>query len=200
MNDACRLVLLRHGLSTVGHHLLLGHSDYPLSAGGRAAMQRSLTQIVQIGPVDAVISSPLQRCASFAQEAAAQLGLTCQTDPAWAEINFGDWDGQPLDTLQQHPSWTPWRKDPSCFTPHGAESYLAFRQRIKTATEQCRQPGRRLLLVSHAGVARALLADLLNLDWSQAGQLALSPAGWLEFSLLPAHPAYLLHLQQGTPT
>ncbi|NLR75268.1 histidine phosphatase family protein [Leeia aquatica] len=197
MNAACRLVVLRHGASTAGHSLLLGHSDYPLSPSGLAATQHSLTQICQAGPVDAVISSPLQRCAHFVPHATALLQCPSRIDPAWAEMHFGDWDGQPLDVLQHQPDWQRWRADPERFTPPGAEPYPVFRQRIQAATAPLYQPGQRLLLLSHAGAARALLADLLHLSWAQAGQLALSAAGWLEFSLLPDQPAYLLHLQQG---
>ena len=43
--------------------------------------------------MDAVISSPLRRCASFAAAWCHQQQLTLAMEPAWREIDFGAWEG-----------------------------------------------------------------------------------------------------------
>jgi alpha-ribazole phosphatase len=46
-----------------------------------------------------VLSSPRQRALATADALALPRGLEVIADEEWEELDFGDWDGQPLDAL-----------------------------------------------------------------------------------------------------
>ena len=87
--------LLRHG--DTGHRGFRGQLDDALSACGWAQMRAAS----QDGHWDAIVSSPLQRCAAFAHELATQRGLPLRLDPRLSEYHFGHWQELPLETLAE---------------------------------------------------------------------------------------------------
>ena len=152
------LDLLRHGETELGGGLR-GSLDDALTAKGWAQMRAS---VVGQGPWDRLISSPLQRCALFAQELGAQLGLPVSLEPALQELHFGAWEGQSAAALMETDAeglglfWA----DPYAFTPPQGEPVSAFSERVLGAVSRLHQAyaGQRVLLVSHGGVMRLLLA------------------------------------------
>jgi len=152
------LDLLRHGETELGGGLR-GSLDDALTARGWAQMR---TAVVGQGPWDRLISSPLQRCALFAQELGAQLGLPVSLEPALQELHFGAWEGQSAAALMETDAeglglfWA----DPYAFTPPQGEPVRAFSERVLGAVSRLHQAyaGQRVLLVSHGGVMRLLLA------------------------------------------
>ena len=82
--------------------------------------------------------------------------------------DFGAWDGVPFDDLK--PDWPRleqfWRR-PFDMSPPGGETLDAFHQRITQAWQRLvdNPQGERLLLLTHAGVIRLILAQLLPIDW-----------------------------------
>ncbi len=152
------LDLLRHGETELGGGLR-GSLDDALTARGWAQMR---TAVVGQGPWDRLISSPLQRCALFAQELGAQLGLPVSLEPALQELHFGAWEGQSAAALMETDAeglglfWA----DPYAFTPPQGEPVSAFSERVLGAVSRLHQAyaGQRVLLVSHGGVMRLLLA------------------------------------------
>ena len=152
------LDLLRHGETELGGGLR-GSLDDALTAKGWAHMRAA---VVGQGPWDRLIGSPLQRCALFAQELGAQLGLPVSLEPALQELHFGAWEGQSAAALMETDAeglglfWA----DPYAFTPPQGEPVSAFSERVLGAVSRLHQAyaGQRVLLVSHGGVMRLLLA------------------------------------------
>ncbi|QUW68081.1 alpha-ribazole phosphatase family protein [Pseudomonas synxantha] len=152
------LDLLRHGETELGGGLR-GSLDDALTAKGWAQMRAA---VVGQGPWDRLIGSPLQRCALFAQELGAQLGLPVSLEPALQELHFGAWEGQSAAALMETDAeglglfWA----DPYAFTPPQGEAVSAFSERVLGAVSRLHQAyaGQRVLLVSHGGVMRLLLA------------------------------------------
>jgi len=177
-----RLDLLRHGETELGGGLR-GSLDDALTEKGWAQMRAA---VLAGGPWDRLISSPLQRCARFAAELGEQLNLQVQLDRDLQELHFGAWEGQSAAALMETDAealglfWA----DPYAFTPPQGEPVSDFAARVLGAVARLHQAyaGERVLLISHGGVMRLLLAQarglpreqLLNVEVAHASLFALS--------------------------
>ena len=105
--DPTTTVLLRHGDTQLSpEHRFSGLRDLPLSANGTRQAKAAAGRLASGAPIDAVVSSPLQRAVATAAIAAGELGLTAATDDDLRETDFGDWDGFTLEEIQQR-----WRSE-----------------------------------------------------------------------------------------
>jgi alpha-ribazole phosphatase len=162
-----RLDLLRHGETELGGGLR-GSLDDALTGKGWAQMRAA---VIEQGPWDRLVSSPLQRCARFAEELGAQLGLPVQLDKDLQELHFGAWEGQSAAALMETSAealglfWA----DPYSFTPPDGEPVADFSARVLAAIERLHTAyaGERILLISHGGVMRLLLAQARGLPREQ---------------------------------
>ncbi|KAA8743780.1 alpha-ribazole phosphatase family protein [Pseudomonas koreensis] len=177
-----RLDLLRHGETELGGGLR-GSLDDALTEKGWAQMRAA---VVAGGPWDRLISSPLQRCERFAAELGEQLNLPVQLETDLQELHFGVWEGQSAAALMETDAealglfWA----DPYSFTPPQGEPVSDFADRVLGAVARLHQAyaGERVLLISHGGVMRLLLAQarglpreqLLNVEVAHASLFALS--------------------------
>ncbi|MBY6096792.1 histidine phosphatase family protein [Ferrimonas balearica] len=154
-----RLTLLRHGLPEQADRLL-GRTDPVLTTTGWQQLRESVSEMA----FDAIESSPRQRCCQFAGQLAQQRQLPVRVDDAWAELDFGQWDGVPLSELWRLPGFIAYQDEPFDHTPPGGESMTHLRQRVLTAIERIAltHPNQHLLVVTHSGVIRALLGWLLG--------------------------------------
>ncbi|WP_347506360.1 alpha-ribazole phosphatase family protein [Pseudomonas anguilliseptica] len=152
------LELLRHGETELGGGLR-GSLDDALTETGWAQLRAA---VAEAGPWDRLISSPLQRCARFAEELAAQHDVPLSLEPDLQELHFGAWEGRSTAELMQTSAAELGRfwSDPYGFTPPEGETLLAFEARILGTLQrlQALYAGERLLLVTHGGVIRLLLA------------------------------------------
>ena len=162
-----RLDLLRHGETELGGGLR-GSLDDALTDAGWQQMRAA---VAGQGPWDRLVSSPLQRCARFAEELGARLALPVSLDPDLQELHFGAWEGQSAAALMATDAEALGRfwADPYAFTPPQGEPVLAFSERVLGAVERLHQrhAGERVLLVSHGGVMRLLLAQARGLPREQ---------------------------------
>lgn len=90
-----RLDLLRHGETELGGGLR-GSLDDALTDAGWQQMRAA---VAGQGPWDRLVSSPLQRCARFAEELGVRLALPVSLDPDLQELHFGAWEGQSAAAL-----------------------------------------------------------------------------------------------------
>ncbi|VXC40270.1 Phosphoglycerate mutase [Pseudomonas sp. 8Z] len=183
------LELLRHGETEQGGGLR-GSLDDALTVQGWAQLR---TAVLDAGPWDRLISSPLQRCARFAEEVAAARGLPLHYEADLQELHFGDWEGRSAAQLMETDAEALGRfwADPYGFTPPNGEPLLRFENRVLDAVSRLHvaYAGQRLLLVTHGGVMRLLLArarglprqDLLqiNVGYAQRFRLRLDADGQL---------------------
>jgi alpha-ribazole phosphatase len=188
-----RLDLLRHGETELGGGLR-GSLDDALTEIGWQQMRAA---VIEQGPWDRLVSSPLQRCARFAEELGVQLGLPVELDKNLQELHFGDWEGQSAAALMETDAealglfWA----DPYSFTPPLGEPVAGFSARVLAAVArlQAAYAGERVLLISHGGVMRLLLAQarglpreqLLNVEVGHGALFSLSvePGGLLREAL-----------------
>jgi alpha-ribazole phosphatase len=162
-----RLDLLRHGETELGGGLR-GSLDDALTEKGWEQMRAA---VLEQGPWDRLVSSPLQRCARFADELAEKSGLPVELDKDLQELHFGAWEGQSAAKLMETDAealglfWA----DPYSFTPPQGEPVAAFSARVLAAVArlQAAYAGERVLLISHGGVMRLLLAQARGLPREQ---------------------------------
>ena len=175
---ATTIDLVRHGeVSTPG--LFCASADEPLSDIG-------WSQLKALAPTDSdtnklpwhrIICSPQRRCREFAEGFAQQHAIPLNIEPNWREMNFGDWTGMRYESVWDGDRdrlmqlWS----NPLSFTPPGAdgESMLDFIERIETAwlTLRSSYQGQNILLLTHAGVIRSVLAHTLSMDYQLTQKL-----------------------------
>ena len=115
-----------------------------------------------------IVSSPLKRCLEFSRELADNLQISCSVEDNIKEIGFGVWEGKSPDDIQVEDSEAlkQFYKDPVNNRPIGAEPLHAFSKRVWRAYQSIQQnhQGQHVLIVAHAGVARAIVANILNMS------------------------------------
>ncbi len=157
--------LLRHG--DTGCAGFRGSLDDALRPEGWHQMERAVTS----GSWDAVVSSPRLRCAAFAGKMAERLDVSVQFDERLAELHFGDWEGRTAEYLLQHEpeALNNFWQDPERHSPPGGETLSAFSARVLQAWRELRErhAGRRVLVITHAGVIRRLLCEVRRLPLKQ---------------------------------
>lgn len=171
------LILIRHGESTGNADgLLLGRLDAPLT-------ERGISQARSLGPsvagVQRVISSPLARARATAD--ALGTGLPVEIDDRWIEVDYGEFDGQPLGSVPAE-VWTRWRSDPD-FRPPGGETLAEAGNRVRSACEELfatEGAGARgagpVVVVSHVSPIKAATCWALGLGDQGAWRLYLATA------------------------
>ncbi len=158
------VLLVRHG-EPVLKNALLGSTDSPLSDLGWQQLENTFANL---GEFDQLIASPLSRCASFAQHFASEYNVPLLIEEQWRECHFGDWDGRRYQELhQRHPeAVSEFFNDPARFPPPNGEVLTEFNQRVDQALSQLvkRNPGKRVVVLTHAGVIRSLVGACLGMS------------------------------------
>lgn len=179
-----QLLMLRHG-QPQRQNCLLGKTDSALSEEGWQQLQQSCHNLKDIS---LVITSPLVRCSQFANDYAVKNGIDLICDPLWQECDFGDWDGIKYSQLQKDYSkeFAGFLNNPAENTPPNGEPLRAFNERVEEGinhlVKSCidknqddknqddknqnnkKQKNKRILLVTHGGVIRSLIAWCLKMD------------------------------------
>jgi probable phosphoglycerate mutase len=179
-SDPTITVLLRHGDTQLSpEHRFSGVRDLPLSANGTRQAQAAAGRLASGAPIDAVVSSPLQRAVATAAIAAGQLGLTAAIDDDLRETDFGEWDGFTLEEIQQR--WpkaaAAWRRDPQQ-APPGGESFADTSHRVNRACDRLLRDhgGQTVLVVSHVTPIKIMLCRALGVPLSTVYRLYLGSA------------------------
>ena len=173
-------ILLRHGDTRLSpEHRFSGQCDVPLSASGTRQARAAACRLAAGAPIDAVVSSPLQRAVDTAAIAAGALGLTAAIDDDLRETDFGEWDGFALPEIQQR--WpaaaAAWRRDPEQ-APPGGESFAATAHRVNQACDRVLRDhgGKTVLVVSHITPIKILLCRALGVPLGTLYRLYLGSA------------------------
>ena len=170
------LDLLRHG-ETLAAGKFIGHTDTALSEQGYRQMGLALQNS---SPYGQIISSPLQRCAGFAQDYGLQQGVDVTLKPELREYFFGDWEDCSTEEIWQYSPEALARfwENPVDHPPPNGETLAAFQQRV----EQCllkiihNSPAGQILILSHGGVIRLILAHFLAMPLSSLFRLQIDYA------------------------
>jgi len=157
--------VIRHG-EPVGGRRYRGYSiDDPLTEKGWAQMRAAVSASPQW---QHIVSSPLKRCLDFSKELANDLQIPFTVEDNMKEIGFGSWEGKTPDEIlaEDSEALNHFYKDPVNNRPDGAEPLDTFSERVWNAYLQILEEHRdkHVLVVAHAGVARAITAKILNMS------------------------------------
>jgi probable phosphoglycerate mutase len=159
-----------------------GHGDPPLSPRGRAQAAELAERLAGEG-IELLIASDLTRCAETAAILGARWGLLPSPDPRLREIDIGAWTGLTREQIEAREADLLARFEAEDLEarPGGGETRLEIRARVRAAAAELAglHRGRRLALVTHLGVIRALVpgAELANAEWLRVPASALPPPG-----------------------
>jgi probable phosphoglycerate mutase len=173
------LLLIRHGENDyVKKNILAGRlPEVHLNKKGRSQAQ-SLAERLKSVPIKAVYSSPLERAMETAGPLATSLGLEVMQRPGLLELDIGEWQGQPLRSLQKLKVWRKVQGNPSRFRFPGGEAFLDTQQRICTELEALaalHQPKEILACVSHADPIKLAVAYYLGMPLDHFQRLSVNP-------------------------
>lgn len=136
-----------------------GQSDIPLAASFQEEY-KVIQQELSENRIEAVYSSPLQRCVRLAKEISSEI----ITDNRLKELDFGDWELKAWDDIPEEES-NDWMQDFVNVAPPNGESYIQLQKRmIAFYQELMLKPHKSVAIVTHAGAIRALLSYLRNID------------------------------------
>ncbi len=169
--------LLRHG-EPEGGDVLRGRVDHCLTELGWQQMRNAITHVAgrdQKNLWTHVVTSPLQRCSAFARFIAQDLGLALREEASWQEIDYGDWDGMPLQYWREQaaPMFREFRQDMSRLVPPNGEDFISFKDRVLQAWQNLSAlpDGSHVLLVTHGGVLRVILPTVLGMPLNRSQPL-----------------------------
>jgi len=162
-NSETIIDLIRHGEPTGGRSFR-GHSiDDPLSEKG---WQQMWDAVGDTAPWDYIITSPLERCQAFAETLMDTYDIPCRNEENFKEVGFGDWEGRTPDEIKRDnlKEYEDFYNDPVNKRPQGAENLDSFIQRVTAAYNKSieKHQGQHILIVAHAGVNRAIIANALH--------------------------------------
>ena len=181
-----KVYLIRHG-ETEGaeSRRYKGHIDVLLSEKGMEQMKRVADFIVgaglcacpiqgqpqRVAPTDNILSavycSDLSRAIKSAEIIAGPFALKPEIVEGLKERNFGVWEGMTFDEIREKwpDAFNSWAVNPLKFSPMGGESTIEVRDRVRKAFYEIieRNKGRDIAIVSHGGVIRVLLCEMLGM-------------------------------------
>ena len=173
-----RVWLLRHGISSFNvQRRCQGCCDNSeLTLQGREAARISGERLGTAG-IQAVFSSPLRRATDTAEEVLKGIGaqdgkITFETDARLREIELHQWEGLPLEEIPRRfpEQFLAWRSRPDELHMQSARGEAQYPVRSlysrvglfwNDLLATC--AGKSVLLVTHSGTTRALIASALGL-------------------------------------
>ena len=175
--------VIRHG-EPVGGRKYRGQIDDPLSAKGWAQMHAA---VGDYAAWQQIVSSPLLRCAEFAQQLAQKHNIPLLFEPRLKEVGFGDWEGKTsAEITASDPSLVfNFKRDPIAFRLANAEPIADFYQRVSVVWDELvlQFAGQHVLIVAHAGVIRMLLVHVLGMSPKHAYRIEVASAAISRFSI-----------------
>jgi alpha-ribazole phosphatase len=159
--QSLKLTLVRHTSLQIAPGICYGQTDVDVAASfmQEAAATRAKLQALN---VDAVFSSPLQRCVKLAHALAL---AEMKQDERLKELHFGEWEMQAWDDIPRE-IFDAWAHNYADLAPPYGETFTQLQQRgVDFLTEVTKTHAHQhVLVVTHGGMIRAMLAHVLNMQ------------------------------------
>ena len=200
------VLLVRHGMTAGTGSVLTGRTPgIGLDDRGRDQAAALAARLADVA-LDAIISSPLQRCRETAGAIAAardghQVAVT--EDARFAEVAYGDWTGKPIKRLAKEPLWRVVQAHPSAvrFPGQDGESLAGVQERAVAAIRDWNSRlGRKAayLVCSHGDVIKSILADSLGMHLDMFQRIQVDPCSVSVIRYTPLRPFVLRMNDTGT--
>jgi probable phosphomutase (TIGR03848 family) len=193
------VLIVRHGLTASTGTALTGWTPgISLDDRGRAQAAAVGARLAGL-PIDAIISSPLDRCRETAEAIARArdgTALPVQLDERVGECHYGDWTGQPLRKLAKDPLWPVVQAHPSAvrFPGPAGESMVDMQARAVSALRDWNgRLGRDAVYVvcSHGDVIKSILTDSLGMHLDMCQRIQVDPCSLSVIRYTPLRPFVL---------
>lgn len=180
------ILLIRHAAHIDLGERLSGRAPHrELTAAGlhqAAALAASLAY----EPVAVIVASPLQRARQTAAILAETMMLPIIIDPAFNEVDYGEWTGAPYEALAEDVRWQQWNASRADAAVPGGESMADAQRRALRRLVQLEGewPDATLAIVSHCDIIRAVLTACFDRSLDQIHDLDVPPASISRVELL----------------
>lgn len=173
-------LLIRHGHTKATEEgRLYTDPNAPLTEKGRLQAQAAADWVVSQKP-DLLLSSPSLRVRTTADIIGESLNQQPIIIEGLNEWHVGDWEGRTyLDLKNSEPElYKRWSNDPINNAPPGGESISDMCVRVEQSMNEmiARFEGKKLALVTHAGVIRSAVIDALGIPVANFWRLSV-PVG-----------------------
>ncbi len=192
------VLVVRHGLTASTGKALTGWTPgISLDDRGRGQAAALGSRLAGV-PIDAIITSPLERCRETAAliAAASEQRPVTHVDDRLGECRYGEWTGRPLKRLAADPLWPVVQAHPSAVQFPGAdgESMVAVQMRAVSAIREWNARlgrGAVYLACSHGDVIKAILADSLGMHLDMMQRIQVDPCSLSAIRYTPLRPFVL---------
>ena len=193
------VLLVRHGLTGATGSVLAGRTPgIPLDDRGREQAAALAARLASV-PLDAIVTSPVQRCRETADAiAAARNGhpVAVAEDEQFAEVRYGDWTGKPLRQLARDPLWRAVQAHPSAvrFPGTDGEAMADVQHRaVRAIRDWNTRLGRDAvyLICSHGDVIKSVIADCLGMHLDMFQRISADPCSLSVIRYTPLRPFLL---------
>jgi probable phosphoglycerate mutase len=184
------VVLLRHGETEMTASKAYSGSSVPgpgLTARGRTQAAQAADLVYRVGREvwpdvprpSQVVASPMVRTRQTAEAVGRRLGLPVTVDAAFAEADFGAWEGLTGDEIEV--GWPGalerWHREADFAAP-GGESMVDVGARVRAGLERLVAEGvdRTVVVVSHSVAIRAAVGVTLGVPTAAWGSVRVAPA------------------------
>lgn len=188
-----QILLVRHGQNTmVGKRLAGWLPNVHLNDEGVAQVAALAARLAPMrGRIHALYSSPLLRTMETAAPLAESLGLQIRPLDGIAEVRYGRWEGESLETLSKDELWKVVQGFPSAMRFPEGERMRDVQMRAVAAVEEVAarlQEKQRAVIVSHADVIKSVAAHYAGIHFDLFQRLVISPASLTIIGLTPHAP------------
>ncbi len=208
------VLLVRHGLTASTGRLLTGWTPGITLDDRGLAQAKALAERLALVPLDAIVTSPLERCQQTAEaiasiraegergsggilEKGGPAGGTAAGQPVVeervGECRYGDWTGKPLAELAKDPLWPVVQAHPSAvrFPGPDGEAMLDMQHRATSAIRDWNQklgPEATYVVCSHGDVIKAIVVDALGLHLDMCQRIQADPCSLTVIRYTPLRP------------
>lgn len=176
-----KLTLVRHTSLNIAPNICYGQSDVKVSENFDAERLKLQNKLASF-KFDAIYTSPLQRCHKLAHALCTdkRLGFTgadIQPDARLSELHFGDWEMSPWDAIPRE-IFDVWANDYANLAPPNGETFSQLHARAKGFVEDVSSHSQdeNLLIVTHGGLIRALIAEVLHMPLKRLFRITIDHA------------------------
>ncbi len=184
-----KLTLIRHTSLDVMPNICYGQSDVDVSINFDEEL-RVLREKLLHKEFDAIYSSPLLRCHKLAQALSTDETMNftkrdIQLDNRLKELHFGDWELSSWDDIPRD-IFDTWANDYANMAPPNGETFSQLHARAKSFVKEVsdHSQGKHILVVTHGGLIRALIAEVLQMPLKRLFRMSIDYASvtQLEFN------------------
>ncbi|MCC5932298.1 MAG: alpha-ribazole phosphatase [Cyclobacteriaceae bacterium] len=156
------ITLVRHTRVQIESHVLYGHTDVPLASTWQGDFNEVLSKVNTDSQV-VIYCSPLSRCVKLAERLSEKLSAKIIKEDRIKELNYGEWEEKHLNTLPQD-QLVRWKSNFVNQSCPGGETFRQLLIRSLASIDDIKQtPHKEVIVVTHSGVIRALLAHYLRI-------------------------------------